>query len=143
MLEDRCANLEEVNQWLSTMPSDALFRGQTHHFSRDGKTNIETSFARHGCVPGLMQKWRHYATDLIRAMSGSRYEDVSVELSQALLQHYGWRSFFVDLTSHFSVAAWFASHSFKSGLVVSLAQDCFEEPIVLFQANQEKQGVGF
>lgn len=137
MLEHRCTNLEELNQWLSSMPPDAIFRGQRHHHTKDGETNLSASFARHRCVPLLMFKWGHYAKDLIRVLTGSKYEEVNVELSQALLQHYGWRSFFVDLTSHFPVAAWFASHTFRSNRVVTVAEDCYESPMLLGYQNAD------
>jgi hypothetical protein len=68
MLEDRCRNLEELNQWLSSIPSDALFRGQRNQFTKNGQTCIATSFERHGCVPPLMFKWRYYANELIRLL---------------------------------------------------------------------------
>jgi hypothetical protein len=35
-------------------------------------------------------------------------------LIQAVLQHYGYETFFLDLTSRLDVAAWFASHDYSS-----------------------------
>jgi hypothetical protein len=137
MLEDRCENLEELNRWLSRMPADALFRGQRRHFTKDGKTDISTSFARHGCVPSLMFKWVYYVKEVIRTLNGSRHEEVTREFLQALLQHYGWRSFYVDLTSHFPVAAWFGSHTFQSNMIVALCEDCYESPMLLGHPNAD------
>src|SRR5688572_30167882 len=86
-----------------------LFRGQTGHYVRhDGSVSLPSSFARHGCIPTLMMKWTFFATDLLR-LSGTATDGVAAppEFVQALLQHYGWRSFFVDLTSSAAVASWF------------------------------------
>jgi hypothetical protein len=54
-----------------------------------------------------------------------------MSFTQGLLQHYGWRSFFVDLSSDAAVAAWFASHSFKSRRRWDLCENVREEPALL------------
>lgn len=32
MLENRCDDIDELNRWMSSMPSDAIFRGQKNTF---------------------------------------------------------------------------------------------------------------
>ncbi|MEW6529773.1 MAG: hypothetical protein AB1473_02980 [Thermodesulfobacteriota bacterium] len=140
MLEVGCTNLKELERWVSRMPPDALFRGQRHHFVKDSKANIQASFTRHGCVPPLTFKWSHYVREVICLLSGCKPEEVSIEFGQALLQHYGWRSQYVDVTSHFPVAAWFGSHAFKDNIIVSLSEDCYEQAMLL---RQQQAGYSF
>lgn len=135
MLEDRCNDIEELSRWIASMPSDGLFRGQRNHFTENGKANITNSFERHGCVPLVLFKWSYYVKEVIRLLGGATHNEISTEITQALLQHYGWRSFYVDLTSDFSVAAWFASHTFKLNSLVTLWEDCFEDPTLLIHQN--------
>jgi hypothetical protein len=70
---------------------------------------------------------------VIRSLSGPgvNVKDITTEFSQALLQHYGWRSFYVDLTSHFPVAAWFASHTFNAESVLVYSEDCLHDTMLL------------
>ncbi len=55
----------------------------------------------------------------------------SLYFIQGLLQHYGWRSFFVDLSSDARVAAWFASHSFQSNRQFQLCENASEAAVML------------
>lgn len=135
MLEHECTTLAGLRQWFDSMPSDIIFRGQRRHFGEDGKTGLTSSFSRTNCATPLMFKWIHYTKDLLRGMSNSKYEDVNDEFSQALLQHYGWRSFYIDVTSNFSVAAWFASHTFNMKPFISAVEDCHEHCIQLTHQN--------
>lgn len=48
---------------------------------------------------------------------------------QAILQHYGWRSFFLDATADASVACWFAANSYRTESCGELIEDCFEDPL--------------
>lgn len=140
-------SIEELKDQLQSFGVDVLFRGQTRHFvDADGKPNIPTSFARHGCVPPLMQRWAHYAGTSIQALAGPGSPEPSIELEQAVLQHYGWRSFYIDVTKSPNVAAWFASHRFVSKVHLHLCEDCFEDPILLrieqavYEASEESTG---
>ena len=69
----------------------------------------------------------------------------SLPLTQGLLQHYRWRSFFVDLTSDISVAAWFASHSFNANPQLQLCETKSEDPVllkILGASYNEHEGYG-
>src|SRR5271156_118490 len=78
-----------------------------------------------------MLKWIYYAKELLRR-GGVDVEQPQVgHLVQGLLQHYGWRSFFVDLTASPAVASWFASHSFASHRNLQFCENSFEEPVIL------------
>ncbi|WP_194578434.1 FRG domain-containing protein, partial [Vibrio anguillarum] len=78
-----------------------------------------------------MFKWTHYAKAMIRAFSGANYFDIDFEISQAILQHYGWRSFYVDLTKSPQIAAWFASNVFEEKKSIHMCEDLDENPVWL------------
>ena len=123
------SNLAELETALATLDPSSLFRGQINHFVNDGAPSVVTSFDRKGCIPSRMLKWSRYADSVIGA-----YIDlsaVSTDFTQALLQHFGWRSFFVDCSSSAAVAAWFASHTYHDKSRVELSEDCEEDPVML------------
>lgn len=124
----------EIRAHLSSIGEGCLFRGQTqHHVHERGRVGVSTSFARRGCVPFLMQKWGYYANHILRALTGSPDIDFDLVFPQAVLQHYGWRSFFIDASADPGVAAWFASNHFAKQVIVSMCDDCFGEPLLLGQ----------
>ena len=55
--------------------------------------------------------------------------------NQAILQHYGFRSFFLDASGDPHVAAWFASNKFDSKISLHMVEDCFEDPVLLRTLN--------
>jgi hypothetical protein len=118
--------------------NDYLFRGQiAHYLLSNGSPSLPSSFSRKGCIPPLMLKWTFFATELLRL---SRDLDVPLEFVQAMLQHYGWRSFFVDLSASAGVAAWFASHKFDQEHEFHLSEDCFEEGVLLAHDHARYDG---
>lgn len=127
-----CKSVEELDAAIRLSGPDALFRGQVRHFERaDGTPSLTTSFARHGCIPNLMIKWHHYACQILRKFVQGRTDTPDLATDQAVLQHYGWRSFFLDATGDAKIAAWFASNEYMSSRVVNLVEDCFESPVAL------------
>jgi hypothetical protein len=89
-----------------------VFRGQTANYTKMLPTGM-----RHGVVP-WDAIWRHCSIVLARDLAGlSPEEDSSPELSvysiwvQALAQHYGPGSTFLDVTASPDVALWFALHA--------------------------------
>lgn len=78
-----------------------------------------------------MIKWLHYASQILSKYVQGRTETLDLATDQAVLQHYGWRSFFLDATGDARVAAWFASNKWSSSKVVNLVEDCFESPVSL------------
>lgn len=125
-------SVEELESYFDKYQNGYLFRGQTKHYTdQDGQLNIPTSFSRRGCVPPLMFKWTHYSKSIIRALTELDYHDIDTELSQVILQHYGWRSFYVDLTKFQHVASWFALNQFEEKKVIHMCENFDEEPVQL------------
>ena len=92
-----------------------------------------------------MIRWHHYARQILRIYVKGRTETPDLPTDQAILQHYGWRSFFLDATGNASVAAWFASNEYKTSKVINLVEDCFEDPVSLVSeiaSFEESEGVG-
>jgi hypothetical protein len=129
-------NLAELEVCFDKFSNGYLFRGQVKNFTDDnGEVNIPTSFSRHGCIPHIMLKWSHYSRAMIRAFSEVDYFDIDLELSQAILQHYGWRSFYVDLTKSPQVACWFASNAYNESKSIHRSEDVNENPVRLVHKN--------
>jgi len=141
------STLGELEEQLAKYDNgDYIFRGQNNHYvDINGNVNIPSSFSRHGCIPPLMFKWSHYSRAIIRAFGGGNYHAISIEQSQAILQHYGWRSFFVDLTKKPSIACWFASNKYKEIYKISMCEDFEENPVWLIhkEANYVKSSNQF
>lgn len=141
-----CTTLEELKAVRNALGPGVLFRGQVKEYLREnGLPNIITSFQRNGCIPPRMVKWWHYSRQILsRHMSGfNPTSDAGTD--QAILQHYGWRSFFIDATTDFNVACWFASHKFHSEKSMELIEDCFEDPVFVlreFAKYEPTDGVG-
>ncbi len=129
------STLDELKAQLGRYGDNFLFRGQTAEYLVDGAPNLNSSFARSGCVPPLMLKWVFYATELLRRGGFDTTCPSTMHFVEGLLQHYGWRSFFVDLTSDPAVAAWFASHGFHSKRQFAIAENASEEPVMLMSLN--------
>jgi len=129
-------NLNELESCFAKFSSGYLFRGQVQHFTNEqNEINIPTSFSRHGCIPQIMLKWTHYANAMIRAFTEADYFNIDIELSQAILQHYGWRSFYVDLTKSPEVACWFAANTYSEANSIHMSEDINEDPVWLVHKN--------
>ncbi len=127
----------ELKSFLASLPTDTIFRGQNKHYTAsDGSINLPTSFERHGCIPSLTLKWTHYSRSIIGSLRGPGCDmTASLHEAQAVLQHYGWRSFFIDATSTPAIAAWFASHAFtRLPDTLHGTEDCYEE--FLFRVHE-------
>lgn len=123
---------DELELIFSKYRNGFLFRGQTSHYTDSNKNvNIPTSFSRHGCIPPLMFKWSHYSKAILRAFGGMDYNNIDLGLSQAILQHYGWRSFFVDLTKSTHIACWFAANKYKENRQIYMCENIEENPVWL------------
>lgn len=125
-------SVEDLEEYLKQFGSDFLFRGQTSaYFADDGLPNLNSSFVRKGCMPPLMLKWITFTEELLRRGGFDISQPAAMHFTQGLLQHYGWRSFFVDLTASPQVAAWFASHTLNSRFNWQFCENSFEEPVML------------
>jgi hypothetical protein len=132
MITIQINDLVTLRDKFAAVGGDSLFRGQINHFEDPaGAPIINTSFDRKGCIPPAMLKWRYYAQEILRILSGP--EGITIDhLSDAILQHYGWRSFYVDVTKSPGVAAWFASHAYTSGnRMIEMAEDVNEAFVML------------
>ena len=125
-----CQTPEELWQFFENLAPGVLFRGQTKEYLRaDGGPDIRTSFDRHGCIPSRMLKWWHYSRAILSTYVKSFDGLTDLATDQAILQHYGWRSFFLDATTDSSVACWFAANSYRSQPCGEMIEDCFEDPL--------------
>ncbi|MGV1606418.1 FRG domain-containing protein [Klebsiella pneumoniae] len=136
MKHSHCETLEELKIVIKQYGPGALYRGQTKHYlSSDGSPSMPTSFQRQGCVPDLMIMWTYYAKRALQHLVRGWNDTGDNATNQAILQHYGFRSFFLDVSGDPRVAAWFACNKFDSKYVVNLVEDCFEDPVWLRTLN--------
>ncbi|WP_169195387.1 hypothetical protein [Devosia sp. MC1541] len=139
-------SLDGLKEVIALYGSDSLFRGQVRQYEVDGAPIINTSFSRNGCIPPLMLRWSHYSSFILAALLGQDQRSISLEFTQAVLQHYGWRSFYLDASVSPAVSAWFASHVFSGKRSMEICEDCFEDPLFLvkFMANYSyEEGTGY
>jgi len=130
MEEIEVDSVHSLEGCLSRFEEETLFRGQTDHYTtKAGDPSINTSFDRKGCIPQAMMRWSHYAGEILNHYFGLK--ESGLEYNQAILQHYGWRSFFVDCSSNSAVGAWFASHSYREEDSGQLCEDYEERPVHL------------
>jgi len=123
---------DELEKHLALFGEDFLFRGQTKAYNLpDGSPNLSTSFQRLGCLPPLMLKWIFFTEELLRRGGVAEQRQDQLFLTQGLLQHYGWRSSFIDLSSSKAVAAWFASHAFSARPHLELCENGSENAVWL------------
>lgn len=125
-----CQTVEELGAFFDGLAPGVLFRGQTREYLRtDGGPDIRTSFDRHGCIPSRMLKWWHYSRAILSTYVKGFDGLTDLATDQAILQHYGWRSFFLDATADASVACWFAANSYRTESCGELIEDCSEDPL--------------
>jgi len=146
MEEAEVKNIHNLKSHFDKYGDGFLFRGQTgRHLDDNNNVSIQTSFTRRGCIPPLMFKWSHYSKSLIRAFGGGNYHDLDLGLSQAILQHYGWRSFFIDATKSPRIASWFAANKYSENRRIHMCEDFEENPVWLVHkegaySNSTSQG---
>ena len=125
----KISSLEELVDVATKYSEGHIFRGQTTHYVNDnGGISVNTSFDRNGCVPPTMQKWMLYCEEILRCLKGPEF-DGAVDLveCQAVLQHYGWRSFFIDFSRRLDVSCWFASNVYSEEFVGRIGEDWQEK----------------
>lgn len=125
-----CPDIEDLERAVEGLAPGSLFRGQAREYLRsDGGPDLRTTFARHGCQPARMLKWWHYSRTILAAYVKAFDGLSDMAIDQAILQHYGWRSFFLDATSDPAVGCWFAANCYKSERCGELVEDCWEDPV--------------
>ena len=136
MQRKRFDHVDDLADYFRTLGDGLLFRGQaTHYVLSNGSVQLMPSQIRKGCVPPTLHKWTYYAMDAVRMFTDDATTSVNIEFVQALLQHYGWRSYYLDVTRSLAVAAWFGSHRFSSRTVLGVCDDCSGESILLEQQD--------
>ncbi len=129
-----CQTPEELQKLFDGLAPGVLFRGQTKEYLRaDGGPDLRTSFDRHGCIPSRMLKWWHYSRAILSTYVKGFDGLTDLATDQAILQHYGWRSFFLDATADPAVACWFAANSYRSEPCGEMIEDCFEDPLFVIR----------
>lgn len=128
MLRFEVSNLRDLKDCLAECGEDVLFRGQTRHYETAEGPSATTSFDRLGCIPTEMLRWSRYADEVLSAFTGGLSDST---LNQAILQHYGFRSFYLDCSGAAAVSAWFAGHQYSDAIGVEMSEDCDEDPILL------------
>ena len=129
--------VRELESIAERYASGFLFRGQTKHYiDTNGNANITTSFSRNGCIPPQMQKWILYAEEILYCLKGPEWRGpIELQECQSLLQHYGWRSFFLDFTSSLEVACWFASNVYNEKRSPEIVEDWSETGLMVRRRN--------
>jgi|GEM_PF-2971603 len=90
-----------------------VFRGQCENYG-----TVVTSMAREGCHYTKTFRWNILSSKIAnkyilgKKETRDRFSGPS-SLTAAILQHYGYRMFFLDVTSDINVAIYFASNSFN------------------------------
>jgi hypothetical protein len=130
--EIHCASTDELAEVISKLAPGMLFRGQTREYLRaDGGPDLRSSIDRHGCIPDRMLKWWQYSRFILGTYIHAFDEQSDLATDQAILQHYGWRSFFLDASSSAQVACWFAGHAYTTKRSGELVEDCWEDPVIV------------
>ncbi len=124
----KVTDLIGLKDCLAAFDRDVLFRGQTRNFGTPAQPSATTSFDRHGCIPSEMLRWSRFADEVLAAFTG---QHSNLALNQAILQHYGFRSFYLDCSDRAHVSAWFAGNLYTSRPILELCEDCDERPIHL------------
>jgi hypothetical protein len=131
MEQHRFDDADSLSSYVTSLGKAALYRGQTTHYEVKGAAVIKPSQHRKGCVPSMLRAWTHHIIDSCRRLSPRNELVEDVELMQALLQHYGWRSFYIDATDSIGVAAWFAGSAHNDRPVLDLCTDSNGDAIAL------------
>ncbi len=122
---------DDLRHLIAEYGQNALFRGQTTHYGQPGHPSVVASSDRQVCHPSTMLKWCTYSRNVLETFLGRHKNEP--HFVQALLQHYGWRSFYVDCSANSAVSTWFASHIYREDKHIEMSEDCNEEPVLLLK----------
>ena len=134
MIEKRLSTADELRAETSKFKNGFLFRGQVNHYLTDnGATSLRSSFwvngGPDGCVPPLRAAWMNFAHFTLYTLSGDY--NLPPHQTEAILQHYGWKSFFLDVSKSPAVAAWFASNEYSEQMSICMTEGLHEQPLFL------------
>ncbi|MEL5451678.1 FRG domain-containing protein [Serratia bockelmannii] len=122
---------DDLRHLIAEYGKNALFRGQTTHYGQPGHPSVVASSDRQICHHDTMLKWCTYSRNVLETFLGRHKNEP--HFVQALLQHYGWRSFYVDCSANPAVSTWFASHIYREDKHIEMSEDCNEEPVLLLK----------
>ncbi|MGJ3353812.1 FRG domain-containing protein [Providencia sp. Je.9.19] len=125
--------IDDLRHLIAVYGKNALFRGQITHYGQLGVPSIVASSDRQICHPSTMLRWSTYSSNVLETFLG-RHQNKQ-HFVQALLQHYGWRSFYIDCSANPAVSAWFASHKYRESKHIELSEDCDEDPVLLLKRH--------
>lgn len=91
-----------------------VFRGQVTDYPLTASIfRGDSSLPAPSCDPFLTANWSNYCRRLLTSLSGGKIKTDFIHPAElALMQHYGYRSFFVDVTEDPEIALWFALSKF-------------------------------
>jgi hypothetical protein len=72
---------------------------------------VQQSSRAPGCIPQLTANWSICAKRIVSGFQTAKHSGFEI---QAIMQHYGYRSLMIDVTSDPKIALWFALHKFTS-----------------------------
>jgi hypothetical protein len=105
MIKSEKELIETVSKIHKSIPSDSLllFRGQTRLYDK-----VRSGRARPNAfvIPEVENGWNTIVNRISSEKKGTKY-------NQAILQHYGFPTFYLDLTKDPVIASWFACKEFK------------------------------
>jgi len=134
-VESKKALLQLVEEIRAGYPNQLiLFRGQCelHNSISSGRSRPKFT------VNKLTEAgWHGY----LRYMLGVQDRDLSGALVQAILQHYGPATHYVDLTSSPEIAAWFSTNEYKYRLMQFMGTSLRSIPQATYERKTE--GVGY
>jgi hypothetical protein len=129
------SELEEALQKITARNEGALIllRGQRrlHDSVRSGRGRPAYSPS-----PLVETGWTAFASSLFGINSTSELDGVI----QAVLQHYGYETYFLDLTSRLDIAAWFASHDYSSQMQMFLGNQFRRTEVVSYSKTTSGDG---
>lgn len=107
--------LEELQNTLDKYTEEGyLFRGQIKgYYDNKGVPTLSTSMSRNGCIPSITQKWSSFANDILHYVGYDINSAKNTISTGALLQHYGWRSFYLDVSNSAAISCWFAAETYS------------------------------
>lgn len=125
-----------LNELLKYNEPKYIFRGQTSNYStNEYDHSFLTSFERIRCNPAYQFKWSYYSRIFLETIQKHNLipemnSNMKQKYVQALLQHYGWRSNFIDLSYNPYVSLFFAGYSYKDKSVFHMTEDCYEKGVL-------------
>ncbi len=141
-------NQEQLKEVISKYSDNEnyVFRGQNRNYSTEEyQSSFLTSFDRERCIPIKRATWIYSCHNALKAIIDPKtlpkLDNVKYSVFiEALLQHYGWKSRYIDLTKDLKVSFFFAAMKYLSDEVIHGYEDCFEMPVFekVIEAHYDK-----